>query len=89
MMPRAYTMESLPVPNSNVVRFVDVPARQMLVLQFSGRATSSVLEDRTAELEAIAGEAGLALDGPPAFNFYDDPFTAPWARRNEVAFVIE
>ena len=88
MMPRAYTMDSLPAPSSTAVRFVEVPARQMLVLQFSGRATSSILANRTDELSGIADAAGLTLDGPPTFQFYDDPFTAPWARRNEVAFVL-
>jgi len=88
-MPRAYTTDSLPRPNSEAVRFEEVPARRMLVLQFSGRAGTSVLNERQTELVRIAQAAGISLDGPPVFSFYDDPFTAPWARRNEVGFVIE
>lgn len=88
MMPRAYTIETLPAPNNNAVRFIQVPAKQMIALTFSGRTTTGALEDRTAELEAIVAAEGLQTTGAPVFMFYDDPFTLPWARRNEVALQV-
>lgn len=88
MMPRAYTLETLPAPNNDAVRFTQVPAKQMIALTFSGRTTTSVLADRTAELEAIVAAEGLQTTGTPVFMFYDDPFTLPWARRNEVALQV-
>lgn len=88
MMPKQYTRENLPSPKNDAVRFVDVPARQMLVLTFPGRATTRTLTDKTADLRTIAQTAGLTLEQTPTFMFYDDPFTLPGQRRNEVGFVV-
>lgn len=88
MMPSSYTMNTLPTPNNAAVRFSEVPARDMAVLTFSGRANTAALQRRTDELTAILAGAGLDPIGPPVFMFYDDPFTLPMARRNEVGFVL-
>lgn len=88
MMPRDYTMDTLPIPNNDAVRFVEVPARHMIALTFSGRATSDALEARTAELRGLIDAQRLDATGAPVFMYYDDPFTLPFARRNEVAFAL-
>jgi hypothetical protein len=89
MMPGSYTVDTLPTPNSNAIRFYMAPAERHVVLTFSGWARDATVMVREAELRTAAGEAGLTLTGGPIFHYYDDPFTAPWRRRNEVAFVIE
>ncbi|MDG1406706.1 MAG: heme-binding protein [Octadecabacter sp.] len=88
MMPRDFTVATLPAPDNAAVRFVEVPAKSMIALEFSGRATTRALEARTAEIIQIAGDAGLDTTGTPVFMFYDDPFTLPFNRRNEVAFEL-
>jgi hypothetical protein len=60
-----------------------------VVLTFAGFATDRALEKQVASLRQLASAEGLAISGNPIFHFYDDPFTAPWNRRNEVAFVLE
>jgi len=89
MMPRQYTEDTLPAPNSEAIRFVRTEPEHKLVLMFSGRATDSLLAQKTEELRAIAARAGIAISGPSIFAFYDDPFTLPWNRRNEVAFLVD
>lgn len=89
MMPTDYTIDTLPTPNNAAVRFVEMPAREMLVLTFSGRAPNRVLTARSAELMAIANAEGIATTGAPVFMFYDDPFTLPFNRRNEVALALQ
>lgn len=89
MMPRDYTRDTLPAPNNDAVQFVEVPAKQMVVLEFSGRARPRTLEARTAELREIAQGAGIDVTGAPVFMFYDDPFTLPFQRRNEVALELK
>jgi len=88
MMPRDFTLSTLPTPNNEAVQFVEVPARTMVVLPFSGRGTSRALATRTDELSQIVAQAGLGVTGAPVYAFYDDPFTLPFNRRNEVAFEI-
>lgn len=85
MMPREYSLATLPTPNSDAVRFVQVPAQRRVALTFSGRATTEALEAKTDELKAIVETQGLATSGSPIFMFYDAPMTPPWSRRNEVA----
>lgn len=88
MMPTGYTVETLPTPNNAAVRFIEMPSREMITLTFSGRSSTRILEQRTEELKAIAQQAGLDVTGEPVFMFYDDPFTLPAARRNEVALQL-
>lgn len=88
MMPRQYTLDTLPIPNNDAVRFEQVPARRMIVLTFSGRATERALQARTDQLMQIAQSAALPTTGDAIYMYYDDPFTLPFARRNEVAFLL-
>lgn len=88
MMPSEWTLETLPVPTEAAITFREADARREAVLVFSGRATAAQLADREAELRAALEAAGLAPEGAVQHYYYDDPFTLPWARRNEVSFVL-
>lgn len=88
MMPGARSLESLPRPENPAIRLVEQPAERLLVIRFSGLVTSPKLDDMEARLRAHAAERGLALEGTPRFLFYDDPFTLPWRRRNELALPV-
>jgi hypothetical protein len=88
-MPSSFTRQSLPRPDDPAIRIVETEPLRRLVLGFSGRATRDRLNARADDLRRIAAQAGIALDGGPEFLFYDDPFTLPWNRRNEVAFTLQ
>jgi hypothetical protein len=88
-MPSSFTRQSLPRPDDPAIRIVETEPLRRLVLGFSGRATRDRLNARADDLRRIAEQAGIALDGGPEFLFYDDPFTLPWNRRNEVAFTLQ
>lgn len=89
MMPSDYSMETLPKANNPAIRFVTAPQENQIVVAFSGRSTDRLLDRKTAELEAHAAAEGLTITGAPRYYFYDDPFTLPWNRRNEVAFPVQ
>lgn len=88
MMPAAYTRDTLPKPNSDAIRFEEAPGDREIVLTFSGWATAGRIARHEEELRGIAASAGLTLAGPLRTYYYDDPFTLPWNRRNEVAFAL-
>jgi len=88
MMPRTWTLETLPKPRDARIRLLTTEPRRLAVLRFSGIATTAALETRTRQLRAWADDRRLTLQGAPQFFFYDAPFTLPWNRRNEVAFDI-
>jgi len=87
-MPPDLDAAALPRPDDPRVTIARVPAERRIALGFSGRATEARTMAKAEELRRIAQAAGLAVAGPPVFLFYDDPFTLPWNRRNEVAFSL-
>lgn len=89
MMPGSYTLETLPKPKDDRIRFLTLPAQRQLVLTFSGTARDSVLTKQEAALRDWAKAQGLRLTAGPFFYFYDPPWTLPWNRRNEVAFSVQ
>lgn len=89
MMPRAWTLDTLPVPTSDAIRFREVAPSRTAVLQFSGRATDNRLAQAETQLRATLTDAGLTAIGTATYQFYDDPMTLPWNRRNEVALQLE
>lgn len=88
-MPATYSMDSLPKPKNPAIRLVPQPAARQVALQFSGLANAGLLAQKETELRAIAADAGIDLLAGPMYYFYDDPFTLPWNRRNEVAFAVQ
>jgi hypothetical protein len=88
MMPAAYTRDTLPEPASEAIRFVETPRERHLVVRFSGLPSAAVLAENSEKVAAEAQARGLDLVGAPRFHFYDDPFTLPWKRRNEVSVPV-
>lgn len=89
MMPSDYTLETLPDADNDAIRFVSAPEERQVVIGFPGRGTDRLLARKTDELRSYAVAEGLTVTGAPRYYFYDDPFTLPWNRRNEVAFPVQ
>jgi len=84
IMPKDWTMETLPTPKDERVRLVPVPAKRMLVIRFSGTADERVIATKTAELSRYAADHKLSVTGEPLLAFYNPPWTLPFLRRNEI-----
>lgn len=89
MMPGSFTLATLPKPKDGQIRFVTLPGNRQVVLRFSGMAADAVLAGREGELRSWARGQGLNVTAGPFYYFYDAPWTLPWNRRNEVAFVVQ
>lgn len=87
-MPATYTMETLPAPANPDVRLVEVPARTMGVLSFTGIATDADMKAAEARLLNHVRIAGMKPVGDVEFAFYDPPWTLPFLRRNEAMVPI-
>lgn len=88
MMPSHFTLGTLPDPNDDAIRFTRTKAERQAVIRFSGLWRSSTIDQKTAALRAWVDAQGLQVAGPPRYYFYDDPFTLPFRRRNEVALPL-
>lgn len=84
IMPKKWTMETLPAPDDTRVKLVEVPAKRMVSIQFTWTATADRLAEKTAELREYAREHDLTTLGEPLFAFYNPPWTLPFLRRNEI-----
>lgn len=84
-MPSDFTLATLPRPRDPAIRLVELPGDRQAVLRFSGLAGASTWTAREANLAAWVAARGLTPTGAMRHYWYDDPFTLPWRRRNEVA----
>lgn len=87
-MPGEYAMADLPQPDDNSVTLIEVPARMVAVIQFSGWATASRVAKRKETLLSSLQELDIDTIGKPFLNQYNPPWTLPFLRRNEVAVEI-
>ena len=88
VMPKKYTLETLPKPNSKEVVLVTVPARRFAVIRFSGLTSNENIKKHTEKLKAYILAQNLKPMGGPLFAFYNPPWTLPFLRRNEVMIEI-
>jgi len=84
IMPKDWTMETLPAPKDERVKLVPVPAKRMVVIRFSGTADDRLIATKTAELSKYAADHELSITGEPVLAFYNPPWTLPFFRRNEI-----
>lgn len=88
-MPSKYTMQTLPKPNNPDVEIVEVPAQTYGVIKFSGFTGSEKVDKKTQELQGWMQSKNLTPTGDPELARYDEPWTLPFLRRNEVMIAYE
>lgn len=89
IMPKEYTLETLPKPNNAAVKIKSIPTRTMAVIRFSGGTRDDhKIAEKTAELKAYLVVNKLTPKGQPVLAFYDPPWTLPFLRRNEVMLEV-
>jgi len=88
VMPSAYGLTSLPVPNDPRVQLRAVPPQRFAVVRFSGLAHDTDIAQRTTELHAFANARHLRISGPVALARYNPPWTPWFMRRNEVMLPV-
>jgi hypothetical protein len=89
MMPSQYTLATLPAPRDPRVTFVEVPGVDRAVVTFSWLTSDDRVAAQTAALRSWLRARGLVERGPPVLARYNDPFTLPWNRTNEVWIDVE
>ncbi len=89
ILPSALSEESAPTPNGQPIEFTTVAPRQVATLKFSWRTNPERVEKKTAELLAALRERGIEAQGDPFLMRYNDPWTPPFMRRNEIGIVVE
>lgn len=88
VMPRTYSLETLPFPNDSRIRITARPARTVAALRFSGLLDYRTVAAKKARLTELLKRDGIEPKGEPEAAFYNPPWTVPFMRRNEVLVEI-
>lgn len=83
VMPDGRTATDLPEPPDGV-DLIEIPARKVAVVRFSGRADDELLAQQEDRLRGWLARRGEAVDAEPEYAFYNSPMIPGPLRRNEV-----
>lgn len=88
-MPSKFTLESLPIPQDPRVKLIEQAAETFAVIVFSGRASSANVKKYEDQLMDWIKTEGFNVNGAVSIARYNDPFTFPWNRRNELMIKVQ
>ena len=88
-MPHHFTLDSLPKPKNPTVILRVVSAKKTAVISFSGVWSDEKFATNLQELQKYLTANNLLTVAEPIFAYYDDPFTFPWNRKNEIIWQIQ
>jgi effector-binding domain-containing protein len=88
MMPKSYTLTTLPQPKDSSVTLRQVPAQRMAVVRYSGTWSEKSYLRHKSELEAWIHKEGLTTTGNPIWARYNPPFMPWFLRRNEIMIPV-
>ena len=89
VMPQGMALGNLPKPVDANVQLREVPAQRMAAVRFSGLTTAASIERQTQLLKDWLARNNLAFEDRPQLARYNDPFTLPWNRRNEILIPLK
>jgi hypothetical protein len=88
IMPKGYTIETLPIPDNPEVRLITLSARKVAVIRFSGLGQEADIKTQTLKLKAFIDRHKLWASGPVTLARYDPPWTLWFMRRNELIVAL-
>jgi hypothetical protein len=88
-MPSKYTLETLPKAKNEQIKFYNSNANKAIAVTFSGFVNDKKVADNKQILQNYAAQNSLKISGEAIIAYYNDPFTFPWNRRNEVMFEVK
>ena len=88
VMPKEYTLETLPKPNNSAVQIRTIPAKVYAVYSYSGLSGEDKVKRYTQELENWIRSCDWRMTGTPQLARYNPPWTLPPFRRNEILIEI-
>ena len=84
VMPKGYTLATLPEPLDARVKLREVPGKSVAVIRFSGSWSQNLYNEQLELLKAALSKANILTQGEPVSSRYNSPFSLPFMRRNEI-----
>ena len=89
VLPAKIDAATAPTPLDSRIRIKKMPARVMAAVRFSGRNDDATRATALAKLNAWLKESGVRPYPPVIWAQYDQPFSVPALRRNEVMIEVD
>jgi len=84
IMPSKVTLESLPIPKDNRIRFVAIPEHVMAAIRFSGYFNQKSINQHKVQLKQWLQTQGMETEGDFIIAGYNPPWVPGIFARNEV-----
>jgi hypothetical protein len=88
IMPERFDINSIPKPSSSRVKIELVEPRKLATIRFSGYVTQENYKKNLELLSKTLENRGISTMGEPLLMQYNDPWTPPFSRRNEIAIQV-
>ncbi len=89
VMPKKYTIETLPIPKDSRVKLREIPEQKMAVLRFSWSRNEKRVQSMKDKLIDILQKENIEIIGSPSYAGYNAPGTPPWMTRNEILIELK
>ncbi len=87
-MPSKYTLETLPIPNSDQVTLKEVPGKKIAALRYTGWASEKRVQTKKQKLTKLLEEETINIIWEMTSAQYNPPLSFPLTRRNEILVEI-
>ena len=84
VMPKQFTLKTIPKPNNEMVKINEVPAQRFITIRFSGSNSDDNIRKNKSALFNYITQNKINVTGEPKYAFYNPPWTLPFMRRNEI-----
>jgi SOUL heme-binding protein len=88
IMPEQFDISSILKPSSSRVKIELVEPRKLATIRFSGYANQENYEKNLEILNKTLESLEVSTKGEPLLMQYNDPWTPPFLRRNEIAIQV-
>ncbi|HDZ75043.1 MAG TPA: heme-binding protein [Aurantimonas coralicida] len=89
VMPKKFTLASLPKPGNGDVAIKEVQARRIAAIRFSGNFNATLASKHLMSLYNYLADNNLKQKSDPEYAFYNPPWTPGFMKRNEILIEIE
>ncbi len=89
MMPSAYTMDTLPIPDDDRVMLREETEKTVAVIRYSGTWAKKRYDDHGTKLMDWISKKGWKIVGDPVWARYNPPFIPWFMRRNEILIPVQ
>ena len=89
VMPQNFTLDTLPLPLDKRIKLVEIPAKTVAVLEYSGGWGEDKYKQHEAILLKALDNSEIKIIGKTYFARYNSPFALWFMRRNEIMVEIQ